>query len=250
MRKFWTHSLIDNPIVRPVARVLFGGNAKKRFIKFILLILLGLVTSYLTMRRGMRLTPESFRDFVLALGLLGPILYTGIFVIRPLFLIPSIALFIAGGLAFGPFLGPLYASVGAALGGTLGFWLARRMGHDFVMSKLKLGKEVIENTRFSFGVVFLLSLIPVMPVTVINYGAGLSVMTYKNYILAHVLGLTPRAFAYGFFGSTLLDIGSPKFRAALLLLVLLSLVTLYFRIRNRQKGRVALNFKKPAEETE
>lgn len=214
---------------------LWGGNPKKRFVKFIILIVIGLATSYLVMRKGMKLTPENFQAFVLSLGLMGPLIYTGIFIVRPLFLIPSIALFIAGGLAFGPFWGPLYASVGAAMGGALGFWVARKMGHDYVISKLKLGKEVIDNTRFSFSVVFILSLIPVMPVTVINYGAGLSLMNFRSYILAHMLGMVPRAFAYGFFGSTLLEIGSPRFRAALFILLIMAMVTVYVRLRSRQR---------------
>jgi len=210
---------------------LLGGNPKKRFKKFIFLILLGLITSYLTIRAGVRLTPENFRDFVVSLGIAGPIIYISVFIIRPLFLIPSIALFVGGGLAFGPIWGPLYASVGAAMGGTVGFWIARKLGHDFVKSKLKFGADVIENTKFNFSVVWLLSLIPVMPVTVINYGAGLSPMKFKNYIVAHVLGLTPRAFAYGFFGSTLLEVGSPRFRWAMLILILLGGITVFYRLR-------------------
>ncbi len=224
----------DNNLWQELRTRIVGGNPKKRFIRFLILVSIGLITSYLFFRQGIRLTPETFRDFVLSLGIAGPIIYTCIFIVRPLFLIPSIALFIAGGLAFGPVWGPLYASFGAALGGTLGFWIARKLGRDYVESKLKFGTSVLENTTFSVWVVFLLSLFPVMPVTVINYGAGLSPMRFQNYIAAHVLGLTPRAFAYGFFGSTLLEIGSPRFRAAVLILLLLGLVTVYFRLRNRQ----------------
>lgn len=214
-------------------------HSKRRFVKFILLIFIGLGVSYLAMTQGMRLNPESFKNYVLSLGIWGPLIYVGIFIIRPVFLIPSIALFIAGGLAFGPLIGPAYASIGAAMGGTVGFWIARKMGHEYVMSKLKLGSGVIDNTRFSFSVVFLLSLLPVMPVTVINYGSGLSTMKFKTYIAAHVLGMTPRAYAYGFFGSTLLEIGSPKFRGALILLVILALVTIFVRRRTRQKNNSA-----------
>lgn len=216
-----------------ITAFILGGNPKRRFISFVLIVLIGLVTSYLSVRKGIRLTPESFRDFVLSLGIAGPLIYIGVFIIRPLLLIPSIALFIGGGLAFGPVLGPLYASIGAAMGGTVGFWIARRLGREYVMSKLKFGAGVIGNTKFSFSVVWLLSLIPVMPVTVINYGAGLSNMKFGNYIAAHVLGLTPRAFAFGFFGSTLLEIGSPRFRGAVIMLLLLGLVTVYFRLKRK-----------------
>ena len=216
------------------------SKAKKNFFKFIVLIFIGFALGGYFTRRGIHLTPESFKAFVLSLGILGPIIYVGIFIIRPLLLIPSIALFVGGGLAFGPILGPSYASVGAALGGTVGFWFSRKMGHEYVIKKLKLGADLIDTTRFSFSVVFLLSLLPIMPVTVINYGAGLSTMKFKNYIVAHILGITPRAFAYGFFGSTLLEIGSAKFRIALLTLMIIGLVTAYFRLRSKLKKRESL----------
>jgi len=211
------------------------SKAGKKFFKFIALVLIGFALGAYFTRRGIHLTPESFKAFVLSLGILGPMIYVGIFIIRPLFLIPSIALFIGGGLAFGPVLGPAYASFGAALGGTVGFWFSRNMGHDYVIKRLKLGADLIDSTKFSFSVVFLLSLLPIMPVTVINYGAGLSTMKFKTYIVAHILGITPRAFAYGFFGSTLLEIGSTKFRVALLALMIIGLVTAYFRLRSKQK---------------
>lgn len=233
-----TRKAVSNPVWEKLSTFVLGGNPKKRFKKFVFIILIGLATSFLTIKAGVRLTPESFRNFVLSLGLAGPIIYISVFIIRPVFLIPSIALFVGGGLAFGPVWGPLYASAGAAMGGTVGFWIARRLGHDFVKSKLKFGADVIDNTKFDFSVVWLLSLIPVMPVTVINYGAGLSPMKFKNYFVAHVLGMTPRAFAYGYFGSTLMEIGSAKFRWAMLVLILLSGITVLFRWR-RRKSRIS-----------
>ncbi len=65
-------------------------------------------------------------------------------------------------------------------------------------------------------------------------------MKFKNYIVAHILGITPRAFAYGFFGSTLMDIGSTKFLAALLILIIMGITTVYFRLRSKQRKREPL----------
>ncbi len=207
------------------------SSSKKRFTQFIIMIILGVAASSFFMKQGMRLTPDFFRNYVQSLGIAGPIIYTSIFVIRPFFLIPSIALFIAGGLAFGPIWGPIYASVGAAVGGTLAFLVARKMGHDYVMAKLKLGADIIENARFGFWMVFILSLIPVMPVTVINYGSGISSMSLRSYITAHVLGITPRIFAFGFLGDALLEIGSSKFKIALIGIILMAIITLVIKKR-------------------
>jgi len=215
------------------------GQIRNRFIQFLLILILGGATAYFTTRHGIRPTPEVVRHWILALGWVGPVLYVAVFVIRPLFLIPSILLFIAGGLAYGPFWGPLMASVGAAGGGALGFWIARRMGRDFVFSKLKLGADTIKNTRFNFSVVFLLSLLPVMPVTAINYGAGLSSMGFRHYLAAHVMGLTPRAFAYGYFGHTLLEIGSVRFRAAVMILLVLMMFSYLLRLRLKTRREEA-----------
>lgn len=213
----------------------FGENPKKRFIKFVVFIALGGIIGYLAVRRQIQLTPEQFKHFVLSLGSLGPLLYMAVFIVRPLLLIPSIALFIAGGLAFGPIFGPLYASVGATLGGTVGFWVARVMGHEYVMNKLKLESNTIGKYRFSFSIVFMLSLLPIMPVTVINYGAGLSNMRFKNYLAAHFLGITPRAIAFGFLGDTLLEADSRRFFIGLLILLLTGVISVYGRYYLKQR---------------
>jgi len=131
------------------------------------LVSIGFTPNFITIRKGYNQTPESFRDLVLSLGLMGAVIYTAIFIVRPLFLNPSIALFMVGGLAFGPVVGSVYTSVGAPLSGTVGFWFLRKMGTG-----------VLNNTQFSFPVVFLLILILVMSVTVINYGACLSHMSF------------------------------------------------------------------------
>ena len=150
-------------------------------------------------------------------------------------MISSIALFIAGGLAFGPVWGPVFAVFGAAGGGSLGFLFARLMGHDYIYGLLKNKKQYIENQKFSFSIVLLLSLIPIMPITIINMGAGLSEMKYRPYIVAHVLGITPRAFAYGFFGSTLLATGDLKFKIALTIILIMVLLTVYYSRKSKKK---------------
>ncbi len=210
-------------------------NPKKKFVAFIALIVVGLSTGYLMMSEGFTFTPELFKNYVHAMGWLGPLTYIGLFTFRPLIFVSSIALFVAGGLAFGPVLGPVYATIGATMGGALAFCIARQMGHDFVARRIKLVDKILKSTTFSYPVVLFLSILPVMPLTGICYGAGLSYMTFRSFILAHGLGLIPRAFVFGFFGSTLMDIGSPKFRVASATLLFMILAVVYFRSRAKTK---------------
>ena len=209
---------------------------KKKFLLFLAIILFSGTVGLLTFRWCLDITPESFNAFIVSLGLLGPVIYISIFIIRPFFLISSIALFIAGGLAFGPVMGPSFAVFGVAIGGSLGFLFARLMGHEYVYGLLKKKKSIIENQNFSFTIVFLLSLLPIMPVTIINLGAGLSDMKYRPYIISHILGVTPRAFAYGFFGSTLFAAGTLKFNIALAIIAVMAVVTAYYARKSKKKA--------------
>ncbi|MCP4717495.1 MAG: TVP38/TMEM64 family protein [Deltaproteobacteria bacterium] len=212
----------------------FSGSRKK-FIKFILFLIVGWTAGFFIFSRCMDFTPETFHQFIVSLGILGPAIYISFFIIRPFFFISSIALFIAGGLAFGPVWGPSFAAFGAAVGGALGFCFARIMGHEYVYGILKNKKHFIDNQKFSFSIVLLLSLLPIMPITIINFGAGLSDIKFRPFIIAHVLGITPRAFVYGFFGSTLFATGSLKFKIALIILLVMVLLTIYFVRKSNQK---------------
>jgi uncharacterized membrane protein YdjX (TVP38/TMEM64 family) len=183
-------------------------------------------------------TPDALRNMIMRWGVLGPVIFTGMFALRPFVFFPSTLLFLAGGLAFGTGWGTLYAATGATVGAIIGFLIARALGHDFVRSQLGAHWAVMEANRWGAGAVCVLNLIPVVPVTLINYGAGLSGMSLLPFTLAVVLGITPRAFAYSFFGHSLLHIGSQQFIAALVLLVALIVVPLSIRYRlNRVRAR-------------
>lgn len=209
------------------------AGSKLRFGLFLLLLLTAPVTLWLLARQGWKPSPEAFHALVASWGLLGPVLYIGLFVIRPLILFPSIFLFIAGGLAFGAVLGTLYALAGALLGACVAFGLARRLGREYV--EAKLGGRFSAAVRGDWGprVVFFLNLLPVAPVSLINYGAGLSGLPLRRFLPATALGLAPRIFAYCFFGSALLA-GSRQLALASGLLGLLVLAPALWR---RAAGR-------------
>ena len=61
------------------------SKAKKKFFRFIVLVLIGFALGAYFTSKGFHLTPESFKAFVLSLGILGSIIYVGIFIIRPCF---------------------------------------------------------------------------------------------------------------------------------------------------------------------
>lgn len=188
----------------------------------------------------MPLSPEGVRQMIAHWGALGPLVFTGMFALRPFVFFPSTLLFLAGGLAFGVVWGTLYAAIGATIGGVIGFSIARTLGHDFVRAQLGDHLAEVPSNRWGAGLVFVLNLMPVVPITMINYGAGLSGMDLMPFTLAVLAGITPRAFAYSFFGHSLLHIGSKQFVVALVLLVALIVIPISVRYRwNKARARHA-----------
>jgi len=181
--------------------------------------------------RHVPLSPEAVRQAVQAWGALAPLAYIGLVAVRPFVFLPSILLFVSAGLVFGPWLGTLYAVVGGLLAALLTFGLARGLGRDFVQGRLPARLQKLQDAEWGAGLIFALHLVPVVPMTPVSYGAGLSRVPLLHFAAAVLGGLTPRVFAYTFFGDALLDVGSPQFIAAFAALGALILVPLMLRKR-------------------
>ena len=76
----------------------------------------------------------------------------------------------------------------------------------------------------------------------VNYGAGLSKIKFKDFFLATLIGIIPGTFAYVNLGNSIMDIRSWRFVLALAFLILLIIVPLLYK---RFKGNTsAVNAKK------
>ncbi len=208
-----------------------SDRALRRFAIFLIVVAATGALAAWRARQGVHFTPEALRDWVRSYGVWAPVVFTSVFVLRPLVFFPSTLLFLAGGLAFGVGWGTLYAAVGGTAGAILGFAIARALGRDFVEVWIGVRMPEERHSQWGAGLVLLLNLIPVVPMTAINYGAGLSGMRLLPFTVAVIGGLTPRAFAYSYFGHSLLQIGSVEFRVALVLLAALIVIPLLLRRR-------------------
>jgi uncharacterized membrane protein YdjX (TVP38/TMEM64 family) len=190
-------------------------RAAWRFGLFLAVVALSVAFALLRYRADIPMTPQALGETIRRWDHLGPLLFAAAFVLRPFIFIPSSLLFLAGGLAFGAGWGTLYAAIGATLGSVVGFGVARFLGREFVHARLGANFPGLGRTTWGGGVVLVLYLIPVVPMTAVNYGAGLSRMPLLPFTLAVAGGITPRAFAYTFFGQSLRHVGSAEFILAI-----------------------------------
>jgi uncharacterized membrane protein YdjX (TVP38/TMEM64 family) len=153
-----------------------------------------------------KVTPISLRDWVLSFGMVAPIIYILINVIRPFTLFPISVLSLAGGLAFGVVWGTVYTVFSATIGAILSFYIAKHLGTRWLKQKTdspsRIEKWQNQLKEKGFVYILLLRIIPVLNFDVVSYVAGISRLNLRSYILATMLGVLPGTLAYNLLGDS------------------------------------------------
>jgi uncharacterized membrane protein YdjX (TVP38/TMEM64 family) len=115
--------------------------------------------------------------------------------------VPAILVAFANGLAFGVFWGGLLTVAGQTLAAAVCFGIARALGRGPVEALAgKLGLKSADRWLSQWGArgTFLLRLAPGISFDVISYGAGLTGIGFRPFILATAIGTAPQAFLYAY----------------------------------------------------
>ena len=176
---------------------------------------------------GVDFSPESIRAWVVALGWKGPAFFLLVVTFRQFLALPSGLLLPVGGLCFGALLGTTLGASGIILSGFFGFALTRRLGREWAIDHLP-GLARVEQRVASAGApaVWLMTAHPFGVMTPFHWGAGLTSISLVGFSAALLLGGPVRAAIYSFLGSTLLDLGSPRFYVASVILLAVSVLPL------------------------
>jgi len=177
---------------------------------------------------------------------LGPI--PGILLIIVEAFLPFLPLFVfvmANANAFGLWLGFLYSWLGACLGAIIVFCLIRRFGQKKLLSFLsnhpKVRKLMEWVERHGFGPLFLLICFPFTPSALVNIVAGLSRVSFAQYLLAVCIGKMVMIFTISFIGYDLHSLVTQPFRTVIVLLVIFALWLVGKRIEVRMNKRLEID---------
>ena len=148
--------------------------------------------------------PARVEEILAEIGPFAPLIYMAVMAATAIIIpIPGPPLFVVAGALFGPFLGTFYAIVGSLVGAVIAFLIARFLGRDFIESMV--GKQVVICCECSEGlltkIIFFSRLLPLISFDVVSYGAGLTRMPLRSFVLATLLGSLPMTFIYHSFGS-------------------------------------------------
>jgi uncharacterized membrane protein YdjX (TVP38/TMEM64 family) len=153
------------------------------------------------------LTAAALQQFLNAAGIWAPLVFIAVYAAGVCLFIPGTLLTGLGAAIFGAYWGFLYVWVGAMLGASLAFFIGRFLGRDFAASlvgnRLKKYDDAIR--RNGFATVLYLRLV-YFPFTPMNFGMGLTGVTFRDYIAGTGLGILVGTFIFTFFIGTLKEV--------------------------------------------
>jgi uncharacterized membrane protein YdjX (TVP38/TMEM64 family) len=166
-------------------------------------IVVGLVLAakYFNLQQGFRDALAWIEDA----GLIGPIVFFGLYVVACVFMLPGLILTMGAGAIFGVVNGLLLVSLSSTVGATAAFLVGRYLARETV------ARRVAGNATFSamdeavasegWKIVGLTRLSPVFPFNLLNYAFGLTRVSIRDYVLASWIGMIPGSAMYVYLGS-------------------------------------------------
>ncbi len=180
-------------------------------------ILIGIVTFVIIDSLTNQHISTGFQEFLTWIEsnlVAGVFAFMGVYFIATVCFVPGSLLTLGSGFVFGSAVGVGYGVVlasvavfvGASLGSIAAFLLGRYLMRDCVRNKLVKKYPVIEAVdealqNNGLKIFFLLRLSPVVPFNAINYIAGVTGISVKDYCLA-LIGILPGTILYCFIGAS------------------------------------------------
>jgi uncharacterized membrane protein YdjX (TVP38/TMEM64 family) len=138
---------------------------------------------------------EELQHWIQSLGLWGPIAFFVIYLGAVIVTIPGTIFGVIAGALFGSVVGVILISIASTVGASLTFLIARYFARGAVaqwLSKNKTMKRLDKLTEeHGMIIVGLTRLIPLFPFTLLNYGFGLTRVSFKTYVFWSWLCMIP-----------------------------------------------------------
>ena len=117
---------------------------------------------------------------------------------------PAIPFTVAGGAMFGHLLGSILSWAAGLVGTMFGYAIARFVGRETArrwLAKRAVGAALTHST--SFVTLLRLRLVPVIPLSVVNFAAGLARTRFGVYVAATAIGILPATVVFAYFADSL-----------------------------------------------
>lgn len=187
--------------------------------------------------RGGHLSTDAIEDTIRAWGMWGVLASLGLMILHSFVPFPAEFVALANGMVYGTVWGVVITWSGAMLGAALAFWLVRRLGRPFIAHLVArkdwrtLDDWAAEN---GWQVIFVARFIPVIAFNLINYAAGLSRLTWWQFLWTTGVGILPLTVLMVMMGGNLESFGWESW-----VLLLLGGILLWLVLRRTLRRRAA-----------
>jgi uncharacterized membrane protein YdjX (TVP38/TMEM64 family) len=168
---------------------------RKGWWKPVVLVLIIVILFLVMNLYGLGENLKEVQHWVKSVGIWGPLAFFLIYIGAVVATIPGTFFGIIAGALFGSLLGVIIISISSTVGASLTFLIARYFARDAVahwLSKNRIMKRLDELTeQQGIMIVGLTRLIPLFPFTLLNYGFGLTKVSFKTYVFWSWLGMLP-----------------------------------------------------------
>lgn len=197
-----------------------------------------IVTGFLAAERVGLFSPqfkEVLQGFLRHLGPWAVPAFIAIKIATVILALPAAPVTFAGGLLFGPIWGTVINVFAATVGASFTFFIGRALGREVVERRLKGRLKELDERLATNGLAFMLflRLVPLFPFNGINYGAGLTRLSFRDYFVGTFLGIMPGAAVFTYMGYAAAEASWRKFAIGLGLLGLLALIPVLVRVGKR-----------------
>jgi uncharacterized membrane protein YdjX (TVP38/TMEM64 family) len=171
------------------------------------LFLAGMIVLFRFTPARQYISPDYLQALVNSFGPWGPVVFVLLYAGGICLFLPATLFTGLGALLFGTLYGFLYNELGAMLGASLAFFIGRYLGRDFAAGLIgdRLKKYDDRIAVNGFATVLYLRLI-FFPFTPLNFGMGLTRVTFKDYFFGTLFGIIAGGFVLTFFFATLAEV--------------------------------------------
>tara|TARA_Y100000748_G_C15373766_1_gene440884 strand:- start:18 stop:704 length:687 start_codon:yes stop_codon:yes gene_type:complete len=171
-------------------------------------------------------------------GIMGVFAFVILYIVLAVLCAPASFHKFISGVLFGFWIGWGIAFIGACLGAIIPFWLMRRYANNWVGEKIK-SKPMVDALKEAVSkdglrCVFLTRVSLILPYPLLNYGFGLTKVTWKDFMIGNT-GMIIPSVLYAWWGSKANEIGDSigggkdwTYWAAMLVSLLLTVWIIYY----------------------
>jgi len=208
-------------------------DSTKNIIKAIIILCISIIFIYLLFRYQKRFTHVKLKDlrsYIISFGPYAAFVFIFLYTIKPILIFfPTLIFTAVAGNIFGPLLGFFLTIIGLFTSATVAFYLSRTFGKSFA-KKITRGKllKLDENIeKHGFKIMLLMRLSTLFPYDPLSYAAGLTKVSYVDFITATVIGSAPEMLAYSFIGHNMVHPSLHKIIIPILLIVIFAVLGSY-----------------------